>query len=379
MYPRIYNLLKSQSFFLFGPRGTGKSTWLRGVLPQALVVDLLDESKFQQFLRQPQSFREQLEPLRVGDWVVVDEVQRIPGLLNYVHQLIEEKKLKFALTGSSARKLKKENANLLAGRALTRYFFPLTAKELGADFDLRKSLRVGHLPMSYTSTNPQEYLKAYVGTYLREEIQQEALVRNLMAFSSFLESISFSQASVLSTLSVAKDVGVDRKTVESYLQLLEDLLLAIRVPVFTKRAKRVMTSRPKFYYFDVGVFRTLRPQGPLDLEHDLEGPALETLVLQDLRAHIEQMNLDVKVYFYRTRSKAEVDFVLYGQDGFSAIEVTRSPRVRAQDLSGLRLFHEDYPQAKCFLLYAGSECRKVEDWLTLIPVDQALRQIEKLF
>lgn len=192
---------------------------------------------------------------------MIDEIHRVPELLNEVHRLIEKKKHAFVLTGSSARKLK---------RAFVKQMHPLTARELGDQFELAKSLRHGQLPAAYLGQDPQQYLKSYVGVYLREEVQMEAQVRNLALFSRFLEAAAFSQASVLSVASVAKDCGVDRKTAENYFQLLEDLLIAVRLPVFSRRAKRKMTVHPKFYYFDAGVYQAIRPRGPLDSAEEIQ-------------------------------------------------------------------------------------------------------------
>ena len=195
---------------------------------------------------------------------MVDEVQRVPDILNEVHRLIESRGLRFVLTGSSARKLRRRGVNLLAGRALTRRMHPLTARELGRDFDLGRALRFGCLPFACTASDPQEYLASYVSTYLREEVQQEGLARNLAAFSRFLEAASFSQGSVLNMAAVARDCSVRAKVVEDYFAILENLLIAVRLPVFTRRAKRRLVAHPKFYFFDAGVFRAIRPRGPLE-------------------------------------------------------------------------------------------------------------------
>jgi predicted AAA+ superfamily ATPase len=378
MFPRSYKYPKDQSFFLFGPRGTGKTTWLKAMMPEATRIDLLDEALVQSYLRNPRLFYEDLSHLKTKSWVVLDEVQRLPELLNYVHKLIEENRLLFALTGSSARKLKKENANMLAGRALSMTFHPLSARELGSRFKIKDSLRFGHLPMVFSSDDPKRYLESYVGTYLREEVQQEALVRNLGSFSQFMEVMTLSQGQMVNAQKIGAEVGVDRKTIENYLQILEDLLLAKRIPVFQKKAKRRMVVKPKFFYFDVGVYQTLRPRGPLDLDDEIQGVALETLVYQELTALIAQNNLDLSLSFYRTAKHVEVDLVAYGGDGFFAIESKLSSRIRPEDLSGLKLFHGDYPQAKCFLFYLGTERRLVDGFIHLIPVDQALENFAEL-
>lgn len=337
----------------------------------------MDQGLYQEYLRSPSNFKEHIMASKKS-WVIVDEIQRLPELLNYVHQLIELLKIKFVLTGSSARKLKKKSVNLLAGRALSRKFHPLTTYELGSSFSLEKSLLYGHLPESVNSQNPKEFLRSYVGTYLREEVQQEALVRNISIFGQFLESLAFSQGQVLSAQSIASDLGIDRKTVESYVQIIEDLLLGIRIPVFQKKAKRKMSTKPKFYYFDVGVYHTLRKKGPLDLDEEIAGPALETLVLQDLRAIIDNKNYDAEIYFYRTTQKIEVDFVIYGNDSFSGIEVKRTSRIREEDLAGIRMFKSDYPKAKCFIFAMEKIARVTEDGIEIIPLEYAMKNLEAI-
>jgi len=353
VYTRLLNVQRPKSFFLFGPRGVGKTAWIKHTFPEALYLDLLDSEVHLRLLASPRRL-DDLVPRDVPEWVILDEVQRIPEILNEVHRLIEGRRLRFILTGSSARKLRQRGVNLLAGRALTRFMHPLTATELGADFRLEHSLRFGCLPVVYTEPEPKTYLTSYVSTYLREEVLQEGLVRNLGAFTRFLESASFSQASVLNMTSIAREFGVERKVVEDYFTILEDLLLAVRLPVFTRRAKRRMSMHPKFFLFDAGVYTALRPRGPLDAESEIAGPALETLLLQHLRALNDYYDLGYQIFFWRTAAKVEVDFVLYGEHGLLAIEVKHAARVRDEDLHGLQLFQEDYPQAKCYLFYTGS-------------------------
>lgn len=376
MFARRLGPPAKESFFLFGPRGTGKSTWVSGILPRAFRVDLLDLATYGELVRHPERLATMIASSHARD-VVIDEVQRLPTLLDEVHRLIETKKHRFALTGSSARKLRRGGANLLAGRARTLAMHPLTAAELGDAFDLRRSLRVGHLPTAYTADDGERYLQSYVGTYLREEVQAEALTRNLDAFSRFLTSASFAQASPLSISNVARDVGISRKTVESYFDLVDDLLLSVRLPVFTRRAKRAMTAHPKFFYFDAGVFRALRPRGPLDLGEEIDGAALETLVMQELRATNANLALGYELFYWHTREHREVDFVLYGERGLVAIEVKRASRFTESDLAGLRLFREDYPPARCHLFYGGTR-EHVIDGLHVWPLAKALPALPEL-
>ncbi|MBW1892646.1 MAG: DUF4143 domain-containing protein [Deltaproteobacteria bacterium] len=302
---------------------------------------------------------------------MLDEIQRVPELLNEVHRLIEQRRLKFVLTGSSARKLRAKGVNLLAGRALTRLMHPLTAAELENDFSLDKSLMFGHLPPIYSEKDPSDYLAGYVRTYLREEVQQEGLTRNLQAFSRFLEASSFSQASTLNISEIARDCNVNRKLAEEYFYILEDLLLAHRIPVFTKRAKRRMAIHPKFFLFDVGVYRTIRPKGPLDRPEEIEGSALETLLFQEIRANNDLHRTGYNLYYWRTGSGHEVDFILYGEKGLIGIEIKRAAKIRNQEFKGLKAFSRDYPMAALYMFYGGDKKRLVGN-VELIPIKQAI-------
>ena len=282
MYSRLIKPPSQKSFFLFGARGTGKSTYVRQNYPNALFYDLLDPKIYNDFLANPQNLEIYAKKEKF-DWIIIDEIQRVPELLNVVHRLIENEHYKFILTGSSARKLRRGGVNLLAGRALTYYLHPLTALELGTDFSLTKALRFGSLPSVSSEKDPESYLFSYIKTHLYEEVEQEGMTRNLSAFARFLETASFSQGSVLNASEVAREAMVERKVVENYFKILDDLLVAIQIPVFTKRAKRKMITHNKFYFFDAGIYRTLRPMGPFDSPNGVTGIALETLFLQNLR------------------------------------------------------------------------------------------------
>jgi predicted AAA+ superfamily ATPase len=311
-------------------------------------------------------------------WIIIDEVQKIPELLNEVHRLIESERYRFILTGSSARTLRRKGTNLLAGRALYYRMFPLTAVELGEDFQIEESLKIGQLPTVHSQeVAAKDYLKSYVHTYLREEVMQEGLVRNAGAFAKFLQVASFSQGSLINVTEIARKTGIERKTVEEYFNIIEDLLIATRISVFTKRAKRKLTAHAKFYYFDVGVYRNLRPMGPFDLPEEAEGPALESLVFQELRAINDYFELGYEIYFWRTENQLEVDFILYGPKGLIAVEVKRSNKVQSDDLKALKAFQEDYPTAKCYLFYGGTR-RLYFDKIEVIPVAEALQILPKL-
>ncbi len=384
MYSRIIQFPPKKSFFLFGPRATGKTTWLRQLFPDAVYIDLLQSEMYTMLLAAPERLARFIPP-DCREPVIIDEVQRVPELLNEVHRLIEQKQqyknrnknIRFILTGSSARKLRARGVNLLAGRALTRFMHPLTVEELGDDFSIDTSLKFGHLPAIYSEPDPADYLASYIQTYLREEVQQEGLTRNLQVFARFLEAASFSQGAVLNISEVARDCGAGRKLVEQYFYILDDLLLAHRLPVFTKRAKRRLVSHPKFYFFDTGVYRAIRPKGPLDRPEEIDGMALETLVFQELLAINDLHRLGYELFYWRTSNGREVDFVLYGEAGIIAIEVKRAAKIRTKELRGLKAFGKDYPMASLYMFYGGETTMYIDD-ITLIPINEALRRLPQL-
>ena len=365
-----------KSFFLFGPRGTGKTTWLKHRLPEALFVNLLQSEYYNRLSANPGHLRQLIPPDHTG-WTVIDEVQRIPALLNEVHDLIEARGLVFVLTGSSARTLRRRGVNLLAGRALTYRMHPLTAVEQQEAFNLRDSVQLGHLPARFNESDPGKYLKDYVQTYLREEVMQESLTRNIGHFSHFLEVASFSQGATINISAVAREAHIERSVAENYFSILEDLLIAVRLPVFARKAKRKLTSQKKFYFFDAGVFRAIRPVGPLDSDAEIDGPALETLVLQELRAVNDYHDYGYQISFWRTRNGLEVDFVLYGPRGLLAIEIKRSTQIQPKDTRALREFKKDYPPAKCFVFYGGPSPLYMDD-VTVLPVEHALRNLHHI-
>lgn len=367
----------SESFFLLGPRGTGKSTWLAHCYPKAIRIDLLLPGEERKYLAAPERLRELADSLPSGKgMIILDEIQRVPGLLPVIHSLIEEgRSIQFIMTGSSARKLRREVGNLLGGRALLRLMPPFFAVELGALFQLDKAIKVGMIPMIWQAEDPYEKILNYVGIYLREEIVAEGLVRQVGDFSRFLEIASFSHGQLLNVNDIAREAQVKRTTVDNYLQILEDLLIAFRLPVFTRRAQRALVSHPKFYYFDTGVYRSLRPRGPMDKEAELEGPALEGLVASHLRAWVQAQREPHQFCFWRTKSQLEVDFIIYGPKGFWAIEVKRGRDVHSSDLRGLKSFCEEYPEAQPVLLYLGKQ-RLCKDKIVCLPLEEFLLQVQ---
>jgi predicted AAA+ superfamily ATPase len=369
------------SFFLFGPRGSGKSYWLHNAYANDMAyIDLLESRVFNRLSADPQRLSEYI-PDGQTDPVIVDEIQKIPALLDEVHRLMEKNRnLRFILTGSSPRKLRRTSSNLLGGRASTSHFHPLSAMELGKDFNLLKALTYGLLPTLYDSEkdiDPGNYLAGYIEAYLREEILQEGLTRNVSAFNRFLEAASFSQGEVLNVTLVARECSVHRKVVEGYFQILEDLLIGYRIPVFTRKAKRRLIQHAKFYFFDTGVYRSIRPRGPLDTPELIDGASLETLVFQNLQAYIDNHRRNYAIHYWRTTAGKEVDFILYGEDGLVSIEVKRSRTVTSRDLSGLRTFREDYPSTQSILLYGGDKHLQI-DGIRVLPIEYALTHLDEL-
>ena len=362
-------------FFLFGPRGTGKSTWLKQTLPDAVFLDFLKPATLRMFQPHPERFREFVDAHPKARTFVVDEVQRVPAILDVVHSLIEEhRKVRFVLTGSSARKLRKAGVDLLAGRALKLSMHPFLAAELGDAFSLDRALRNGLLPVVAGAKSATATLAAYLDLYIREEVVQEGLVRSLDPFARFLEAATFSHGSQLVSTDIARDCQVGRTTVDGYLKILEDLMIGVRLPVFSKRAKRELVAHEKFYFFDCGVFRALRPKGPLDRPSEIDGAALEGLVFQHLRAWNDCSGAPDSLGYWRTRAGVEVDFVLYGERDFAAIEVKNAAVLRPDDFAGLKSFREDYPEARPVLLYRGEE-RFLSDGILVLPVEDFLRAL----
>ena len=364
-------------YFLFGPRGTGKSTWLKAHHTEALTIDLLDPEIHRTLLARPERLAEILKGSPEQATVVLDEIQRAPQLLDVIHANLEsESRRRFILTGSSARKLRRGVGNLLGGRLTEATLHPFMASELGDRFDLDRALEFGLVPVVVDAEDPLATRNAYASLYLKEEVQAEGLVRNIGGFSRFLEAISFSHGAVLNIANIARECEIGQKTASGFLEVLEDLLLAFRLPVFAKRAKRHLIKHAKFYYFDCGVFRSLRPTGPLDQPSEIGGAALEGLIAQHLRAWIDYSpsGRDCRLFFWRTKSNTEVDFVVYGPEVFWALEIKHARRVQARDTRGLRTFAQDYPEAQTALLYMGNEKLEI-DGVRCIPCGAFLENL----
>jgi uncharacterized protein len=366
--PRLYGL-PTESFFLFGLRGVGKSTWMREQLPDAHRIDLLDEGLYQDLLADPGQFAGELRRLDPGSWVVVDEVQRLPGLLNEVHRFIEDRGLRFALLGSSARKLRAAGVNLLAGRALWREMFPLTPQELGAEFDLDRTLRLGALPLVLAAADPEETLRAYVQLYLREEIKGEALVRNLPGFARFLPVAALFHGQLINVAGIARDAGVARTTVDGYLEVLEDTLLVRRLPAFEARLRARERKHPKLYWVDPGVARAAKgASGPVVPEE--AGALFEGWVHTLLRTYMAERRLADEIFYWAPAASPshEVDFILRRGEDICAIEVKASGRVQPRHLAGLRAIADLPGLRRRVLVHRGERPTRSEDGIDAWPV-----------
>lgn len=313
-YPRSLPV-PDESFFLFGARGTGKTTWLRGNLADAKWIDLLDSKTFLSLSRDPSLLEGWLGNQKKNSWVVIDEIQKMPGLLDIVHRLIEAKHLHFALTGSSARKLKRSGANLLAGRAILREMFPLISMELGADFKLDLCLRWGGLPQvlrnAVRKKEPRDFLEAYFHTYLKEEIREEGLVRQIEPFVRFLEIAANLNGQILNAESISRDCGSKRTTVDKWFAILEDTLIGFRLPAWRPKFKVREIAHPKFYWFDPGVARAAAGRlGAEDIDSVWLGYALETWILHEVRAYNSYSRMRRELYFYALPSDLDIDLLI---------------------------------------------------------------------
>ena len=376
-YPRITKAPKG-SFFLLGARGVGKSTWAGSRFRGAHRIDLLDERRYQDLLADPGLFGDELRTLRRGSWVVVDEIQRIPGLLNEIHRSIEERALRFVLLGSSARKLKASGTNLLAGRALWKVMFPLVPEELGEDFDIGAVLRHGSIPLVWTAPDRGKTLESYVQLYLREEIKAEALVRNLPGFVRFLPIAALFHGQVVNVSGIARDAGTARTTVSGYLDILEDTLLAYRLPAFEARLRVRERKHPKLFWIDPGLVRAAKKQlGPVAAEE--KGPLLEGWVLNLLRAYAEERQLYEEIFYWAPTqsSGVEVDFLLRRGKELLALEVKSASRFSRSWLAGLRALGELESVVRRVIVYTGREPLETEHGIEVWPLGLLLKHLQE--
>lgn len=376
MFKRSLNLPEagSETFFLWGPRQTGKSTLLRSRYPAAWWIDLLKAEEFRRYLDHPEFMRQELiaAPPGRGRQIVIDEIQKAPALLDEVHWLIENRGLSFALCGSSARKVRRGAANLLGGRAVRYELHGLTADEIGPDFDLDRMLNHGYLPRMYQAERPRRLLDAYVADYLREEVAAEGLVRSLPAFSGFLGAAALSDGEIVNFSNIARECEVSSPTVKAYFGILEDTLLGRWLPAYRKRRKRRVIGAPKFYFADVGAVNRLARRGVLEPGAQLYGKAFENWVFHELAACAAYRELDAEITYWRLPSGIEVDFVL--GDVRVAVEAKASPRIAGHHLRGLRTLAQEHPGVgRRIVVCLELRARRTDDGIEILPAADFIR------
>ena len=375
MLERILRLreIEEDSLFLWGSRQTGKSTLLKALFPQARLYDLLKTDVRMAFQLRPALLREECEMLEEGELVIIDEVQKVPALLDEVHWLIENRGLRFILSGSSVRKLRRSGANLLGGRALRCTLVPLVSAEI-PDFDLNHALNNGMLPRHYLVANADRRLQSYIGDYLQQEIVEEAVVRQLDAFTRFLQVAALTNAEIMNYTNIAQECGISAKTVKEYFSILEDTMLGFYLPAYTKIAKRRVLQSPKFYYFDVAIPNHLLRRTPILPGTDVYGHSLEHFVIQELRAFLSYNYGEDKrlSYWHTLDNKYEVDAVV--GDAEIGIEVKSSDNITSHDTKGLKAFGKEFPNAKRYLL-SMEERPRMMNGIEIWPVCQFLSRL----
>jgi len=373
MYIRKQNFmgLGKESSFLWGARQTGKSTLLKKLYPDAPYFDLLLSNEYDLFLRNPSLLREILEKPGIVCPVVIDEIQRIPSLLNEVQWLIVNKNIQFILSGSSPRNILRFGGNLLGGRAMRHELYPLISAEI-PDFDLLKALNSGLLPRHYLAKNPEKLLSAYVGSYLRDEIITEAKIRNITSFSRFLEAAAFSNGEMVNYSNIAADCGISSPTVKEYFQILEDTMTGRFLQSYQKKPKRRVITASKFYYFDIGIAGFLLKRGRIVYGSEAFGKAFEHFIYLEIYAHSNYSDINYPVYYWRTASQIEVDFIL--GDHEVAIEVKSTNMVNPRHLKGLKSFAEEYRVKKLIVVSTDPYPRRIDN-ITILPWHLFLQQL----
>lgn len=360
MIERILQIKKEldSSIFLFGARQTGKSTVLRQQFPNSIYFDLLDSTLRERFSRRPALLYEMLQDKEEGTLVIIDEIPEVPELLNEAHRLIVKQGLVFILCGSSARKLKRKGKNTLGGRAFPVYFYPFVSAEI-PEFDIDRAVNYGMIPPHYLAKNPSRLLAAYIEVYLKEEVKEEALVRNLKAFQRFLEVAALTDGEMVNNNNIATDCGVSATTVSAYFDILEDTLIGYRIPAFQKVMKRRLVQAPRFYYFDVGVANHLLHRKELVRGTPEYGHAFEHLVIQELHAWLHYTHSEEELSYWRTYTGLEVDAVI--GDARTAIEIKSVEEVMPKHLKGLKAFGEEHPQSRRIIVSLDPINRRIGD------------------
>ena len=373
MINRIFQLNKEleDSIFLFGARQTGKSTALRQQFPREIYIDLLNSEVRNRLERRPSLLYEMLKDKAEGTIVIIDEIPEVPILLNEVHRLISEKNLRFVLCGSSARKLKRKGTNTLGGRAYPVFFHPLVSAEL-PDLDIDRAVNYGMIPSHYLAKNPERRLSAYIDVYLKEEIKEESLVRNLLAFQRFLEVAAISNGEILNNRNIAQECSVNASTVSSYFDILEDTLVGYRIPAYTKVVQRRLVQAPRFYFFDVGVANYLMHRSRLVRGTPEYGHAFEHLVIQELIAYMHYTHQDERISYWRTYAGTEVDVII--GDARIAIEIKSVEEVLPKHLKGLKSFGEEHPNCRRIIVSHDIIPRRIGD-IECIPVKDFFRRL----
>ncbi len=376
LYIPRYVKAVDNNYFLLGPGGTGKSTYLKNQYPDSLQVDLSKPDIFRKYSARPDRFIKLLQGNSDRKIIIIDDIQKVPELLTSIFDSINEnKKQKFIIAGSNTRRLKRSGFDLNGGKIELKTLHPFLLSELNFDIPLDDVLLYGLLPAVISAKQKKEVLETYISHYVQEEVHLEGYVRNICSFYRFLETVSYAHGSILNISNVARECQVERKVVEGYIKILEDILLAFKIPVFTKEAKRALVTHPKFYFFDTGVFQTFRPNGQFDRPEKISSSALEGLVAQHLRAWIAYWNENYELFFWRSRGGLEVNFVLYSKKEIIALEVKNSNKIRPEDLRSLFEFREDYPQSKCFFLYRGDEKFLINN-VYCIPCEKFLKALK---
>ncbi|MCQ2322395.1 MAG: AAA family ATPase [Bacteroidales bacterium] len=349
MINRYYNIENEldTSVFLFGARQTGKSTFLRQRFPDTPYIDLLDSELRKKYQRRPVLLYEQFSKMPEDTLIIIDEIPEVPELLNEVHRLISQRNLRFILCGSSARKLKRKGHNTLGGRALPCYFYPFVSAEL-PDLNLDKAVNDGMIPSHYLARDARRRLSAYIDIYLKEEIKEEALVRNLDGFQRFMEAAALTDGEMVNYTNIASDCGVSAVTVKEYFNILEDTLVGYMIPAYTKTIKRKLMQAPRFYFFDVGIANHLLNRHDLTRGTAEYGHAFEHLVIQELVAYIGYTHNSHKISYWHTYTGLEVDAVI--GDAELAIEIKSAEEIMPKHLKGLRAFHEEHPDARLMVV-----------------------------